>query len=110
MNRTNDIKHGINPQTVILSKATEYNWKKLKSNPKDKLTKRANKTQSNKHVIANCYLNDTKVNELLDIVSNLDCSLECIMYSLVISLLTNKNIIHKPHVLEFLNRYQNLHV
>lgn len=108
MNRTNDIKHGINPQTVILSKATEYNWKKLKSNPKDKLTKRANKTQSNKHVIANSYLNDTKVNELLDIVSNLDCSLECIMYSLVISLLTNKNIIHKPHVLEFLNRYQNL--
>lgn len=108
LNRISNIQHGKKPQTVTLSKATEYNWKKLKSNPKDKLTKRANKTQSNKYVIANSYLNDTKVNGLLDVVSGLDCSLECIMYSLVISLLTNKNIIHKQYVLEFLKHYQNL--
>ena len=35
-----------------ISKATEYNWKKLNSDSKEKLTKRANKTQSKKRIIA----------------------------------------------------------
>ena len=48
-----------------ISKATEYNWKKLKSDSKGKLTKRANKTQSKKRIIATSYLDDLKANMLL---------------------------------------------
>lgn len=48
-----------------ISKATEYNWKKLNSDSSEKLTKRANKTQSKKRVVANSYLDFAPANLLL---------------------------------------------
>lgn len=93
---------------LTISKATEYNWKKLKSDSKGKLTTRANKTKSVKHVKACSYIVNEKANELLDIVSNLSCPIESIVYSLVISLLTSRQIIQKCHVQEFLNKYRGL--
>ena len=53
-----------------ISKATEYNWKKLNSDSTKKLTKRANKTLSAKKVIASTYANSSKADELLTLVSN----------------------------------------
>ena len=70
-----------------ISKATEYNWKKLNSNSAEKLTKRANKTQSKKRVIATSYLDYAPANQLLDIVSSIEASVGDIMYSLCVSFL-----------------------
>lgn len=95
--------------TLSVSKATAYNWKKLKSDSKEKLTTRANKTKSAKHVIASSYLANTDADTLFTTVSHLTCPIEYIMYSLVISLFTHKRIIHKTHVQKFLKRYQSLH-
>ena len=91
---------------LTISKATAYNWKKLKSDSNDKLMARANKTKSVKHVKAYSYVDNAKANTLLDMVSDLSCPIESLMYSLIISLLTNKQIIQKPHVQEFLNKYR----
>ena len=93
---------------LTISKATAYNWKKLKSDSNNKLTTRANKTKSIKHVKAHRYMDNEKANVLLDIVSDLSCPIENIMYSLVISLLTNRQLIHKDHIQEFLSKYSRL--
>ena len=91
-----------------ISKATEYNWKKLNSDANEKLTKRANKTQSTKRITATNYLDDSKANILLQKLLTIDSSIDCIMYTLVCSALTSKELMHKKHVKEFLNKYNNL--
>lgn len=91
-----------------ISKATEYNWKKLNSDANEKLTKRANKTQSTKRITATNYLDDSKANILLQKLLTIDSSIDCIMFTLVCSALTSKELMHKKHVKEFLNKYNNL--
>ncbi len=91
-----------------ISKATEYNWKKLNCDANEKLTKRANKTRSTKRITATNYLDDSKANILLQKVLSIDSSIDCIMYTLVCSALTSKNLMHKKHVKEFLNKYNHL--
>ena len=91
-----------------ISKATEYNWKKLNSDSKDKLTKRANKTQSKKRIIATNYLDDSKANTLLKIVLEVDSSVENIMYTLACSALSQKGLLQKQHVQNFLQKYSHL--
>ena len=71
--------------TKKISKATEYNWKKLNSDSKEKLTKRANKTQSKKRIIATNYLNVTKANILLKNVMEIESSV--VQYIFKINLL-----------------------
>lgn len=88
-----------------ISKATEYNWKKLNSDSQEKLTKRANKTQSKKRIIATSYLDDSKANMLLKNVLMVDSSVENIMYTLVYSALSQNGLLQKPHVQEFLQKY-----
>ena len=83
-----------------ISKATEYNWKKLNSDSKEKLTKRANKTQSKKRIIAASYLDDSKANVLLKNVLMLDSPVENIMYTLAYSALSQNGLLQKPHVQE----------
>ena len=89
-----------------ISKATEYNWKKLNSRSDDKLTRRANKTLSAKHIVASSYLDNDEAKTLLAVVSQTNRSIECIMYSLVIACLKDAQIIEKPHVASFLDRYK----
>ena len=91
-----------------ISKATEYNWKKLNSNSEEKLVKRANKTQSTKRIVAYSYLNFSKANILFQRISKLDAPTEDIMYSLVCSLLSYKQIIEKEHVQQFIQKYSHL--
>lgn len=87
----------------IISKATEYNWKKLNSNSNEKLTKRANKTQSKKRVVATSYLNSPLANQLLTNVSNIDCCIGDIMYTLCLSYLAHSNILEKNNVQRFVS-------
>ena len=91
-----------------ISRATEYNWKKLNSDSKEKLTKRANKTQSKKRIIATNYLDDSKSNTLLKNVLEVDSSLENIMYTLAYSALSKNGLLHKQHVQVFLQKYSHL--
>ena len=91
-----------------ISKATEYNWKKLKSDSKEKLTKRANKTQSKKRIIATNYLDDSKANMLLKNVMEIESSVENIMYTLAYSALSQNGILHRKHVKNFLHKYSHL--
>ena len=90
-----------------ISKATEYNWKKLNSNSAEKLTKRANKTQSKKRVIATSYLDYAPANQLLDIVSSIEASVGDIMYSVCVSFLKYHNIFDKRNVQAFISQYTN---
>lgn len=91
-----------------ISKATEYNWKKLNSDSKEKLTKRANKTQSKKRIIATTYLDDSKANTLLKNVLAVDSPVENVMYTLAYSALSQKGLLQKPHVQDFLQKYLHL--
>lgn len=90
-----------------ISKATEYNWKKLKSDSKEKLTKRANKTQSKKRVIATSYLDFVPANQLLSNILRTEASIESIMYSLCVSMLRFHNILDKTNVVIFISQYNN---
>ena len=94
--------------TKRISKATEYNWKKLNSDSKEKLTKRANKTQSKKRIIATNYLDDSKANTLLKNILEIDSSVDNIMYTLVCSALSQKGLLQKQHVQDFLQKYSHL--
>lgn len=91
-----------------ISKATEYNWKKLNSDSNGKLTKRANKTQSKKRIIATSYLDDSKANMLLKNVLMVESSVENIMYTLAYSALSQNGLLQKPHVKEFIQKYSHL--
>lgn len=91
-----------------ISKATEYNWKKLNSDSKEKLTKRANKTRSKKRIIATNYLDDSKANMLLKNVMEVESSVENIMYTLAYSALSQNGILHRKHVKNFLHKYSHL--
>lgn len=90
-----------------ISKATEYNWKKLNSDSKEKLTKRANKTQSKKRIIATNYLDDSKANMLLKNVLEIESSVENIMYTLAYSALSQNGLLQRRHVQDFLQKYSN---
>lgn len=91
-----------------ISKATEYNWKKLNSDSKEKLTKRANKTQSTKRITATSYLDDPDANALLQRVFTIESTIDNIMYTLVYSALSQKGLLQKKHVQDFLQKYTNL--
>lgn len=94
--------------TKRISKATEYNWKKLKNDSKEKLTKRANKTQSKKRIIATNYLDDSKANMLLKNVMEIESPVENIMYTLAYSALSQNGLLQRRHVQDFLQKYSNL--
>ena len=91
-----------------ISKATEYNWKRLNSDSKEKLTKRANKTQSTKRITATNYLDDSKANILLQNLLSIESSIECIMFTLVCSALANRGLIQKSNVKQYLSKYSHL--
>lgn len=91
-----------------ISKATEYNWKKLNSDSKEKLTKRANKTRSTKRLTATSYLNDYKANELLQRVKIIESTIANIMYTLVYSAFSQKGLLQKKHVQVFLQQYNDM--
>ena len=102
---SNDI---ISLKMPTISKATEYNWKKLNSDSKEKLTKRANKTRSTKRIIATSYLDDYKANELLQRVRVIESTIANIMYTLVCSAFSQKGLLQKKHVQVFLQQYTDM--
>lgn len=74
----------------------------------EKFTKRANKTQSKKRIVASNYLNNSKANILLKNVFQVKSSIENIMYTLVCSALSKNGLMQKQHVQMFLKKYLHL--
>lgn len=74
----------------------------------EKFTKRANKTQSKKRIVASNYLNNSKANILLKNVFQVKSSIENIMYTLVCSALSKNGLMQKQHVQMFLKKYSHL--
>ena len=81
-----------------ISKATEYNWRKLDSDSLEKLTRRANKTQSKKRITASAYLDYSPANRLLESLLVMDFPVEDIMYTLCVSCLKHAGIWEKENV------------
>ncbi len=92
---------------VSISKATEYNWKKLNSNIENKLTKRANKTLSVKKIVASNYIEYTPASKLLQLLPIMSFSTEDIMYSLCIAYLKHNEILQKENVKKFISPFSN---
>lgn len=90
-----------------ISKATEYNWKKLNIDSDEKLTKRANKTLSQKRVVATSYLDYAPANMLLEKVMHIEASVKDIMYTLCVLCLKSHNIFHQKNVAEFMSQYSD---
>ncbi len=86
-----------------ISKATEYNWKRLNSDSKIKLTKRANKTQSKKRVVATAYLDYAPAYSLLSELASIDASVGDIIYTLCLHYLRHAGIIEKENVKKFIS-------
>lgn len=91
-------------QTYTISKATEYNWRKLSSNFEQKLTTRANKTLSKKVLPATNYINYLPANKLLQNIINLNEDVESIMYSLCVCYLKYTKIWKKDNVKTFFSK------
>ncbi|MDE7336055.1 MAG: N-6 DNA methylase, partial [Muribaculaceae bacterium] len=90
-----------------ISKATEYNWKKLNSDTSQKLTRRANKTRSERKVVASGYLDFAPANQLLRNVSAVGAPVGDIIYSLCVSALKFHNIDRKKNVAEFMSQFNS---
>ena len=90
-----------------ISKATEYNWKKLNSDASEKLTIRANKTRSERKVVATNYLDFAPANQLLRNVSAIGAPIGDIMYSLCVSALRFHDIDRKKNVAEFMLQFDS---
>ena len=74
----------------------------------EKFTKRANKTQSKKRIVAAKYLGNNRANELLKNVFQVDSPVENIMYTLICSALSKNGLIEKQHVKMFIKKYSHL--
>ncbi len=95
----------MSPFPENISKATESNWKRLNTDSRTKLTKRANKSQSSRRVVATTYLDSPEAFEILHRLENLPFSVEDILYSLCLELLRRKGLLDFPHVRTSMRRF-----
>lgn len=87
-----------------ISKATQSNWKRLNVKSADRLTARANKTASQRVVVASCYLKDPKAEKLLRSLTEVKAPIEDVMYTLCLTALQQAGLAEKPHVDAFLKK------
>lgn len=92
----------------MISRATQQNWKKLGVTSAERLQARANKKLSAKRIIPKEYfINPNNVSWVQQFLSKINPSesVESIIFSVALNLLTKKNIIHKEHVVSVLKEY-----
>jgi len=88
-----------------ISKATQQNWQRLHANEDGRLTRRANKTQSTRCVVANSYVSSEKAQKLLEAVSHIHEPLPDIMFSLCWLQLQHYGLLHLSHTEEALKPF-----
>lgn len=90
----------------MISKATEYNWRRLNRSASSRLTSRANKTASKRRIPASSYITNSLANALLQSLIHVTATVADIMYTLCRAALENAGIINQSHVRDFLNTCQ----
>lgn len=90
-----------------ISKATEYNWKRLNSDSTDKLTRRANKTRSSKRVMATSYLDFEPANRLVKLLMGLNNRVDDVIYTLCLSCLEHYELTGRKNVSDFLSSFSD---
>ena len=93
-----------------ISTATLRNWHKLNiDDTSEKLSKRANKSRSQKIILPSTYLFiDNNIDRYIDYLLSLSHTIEDIVYSLCIYRLSLFEMTDKKHVKEFLLEYKHL--
>ncbi len=98
----------------LISDATLRNWKKLGTDPENRLVSRANKRCSSKRILPAEYFRDKDNIPLVqNLVAEADkdgISADTALLSLGINLLKRKGLIRKPHVTSVLREYSDIDV
>lgn len=87
-----------------ISKATKNNWQRLHADFDGKLKARANKSMSEKRVVASSYLSTDNANRLLEHVSRCNEPLSDVMFTLCVDYLRHYNLWSLPHVVDTFNK------
>ena len=92
-----------------VSLATAKNWKRLGTSSFGKLTSRANKIQSKKHILPLEYFTDIKnaerIKEVITYIQNNKIQTFTAIYSIAANQLRCANILHFKNVQHLLNEY-----
>ena len=95
-----------------ISKATERNWSRLNTNSENRLTKRANKSRSDKNFIPLERCTNPKseeyINEIILFKRHNKITLESLLYSLCLKLFKQNSISNSIPVKKFVNDYSHL--
>lgn len=93
----------------IISKATQSNWKRLRTEQDGRLISRANKRMSKKNIIPFEYISDKRnLNKVFDILNELKemkLEKEDIIYSLALSIIASLKIENQCNVQNFIKEY-----
>lgn len=90
-----------------VSKATQQNWQRLNVDVNGKLTRRANKTQSTRRVVASGYVSSEKAQQLLEAVRLVDEPLPDVMFSLCCLKLHHYHLLQQTHVKEAMQPFSD---
>lgn len=92
----------------LISRSTKRNWEKLGASSKGKLSSRANKRLSEKHILPLEYINVDRstITDLIEHIQKLNISPKKALYSIGVNLLIKKGIYRLPHVQKELGRYR----
>lgn len=86
----------------IISPSTKRNWEKLKASPEGRLSSRANKKLSQKHILPHEYLSEgvcaEEIDKIAEFIRKKNISRKNALYSLGVKLLSEKGILNRPHV------------
>ena len=108
-------EHYSNDEDFVIgdvSKATERNWSRLNTNSEHRLTKRANKSRSDKNFIPSERCTNPKseeyINEIITFKHHNKITLESLLFSLCLKLFAQNSISNSNSVKKFVNDYSHL--
>ncbi len=95
--------------TVLISTATERNWKRLRTSPTGRLTARANKRLSVRRFVPVEYLSSrssaAQLKELADFILAQGYDTASCLFTLAVEMLSARGLLHLPHVQDVLAVY-----
>lgn len=95
----------------MISKATEKNWQKLRTDSQGKLVSRANKRCSTKKIEPTEYVSNVdNLGIIRDLVTQINVPIPSAIFSLGINLLKKANLYNKNHVLTTLKEYKDISI
>lgn len=94
----------MNNGSILISAATRRNWEKLNTESSERLKRRANKSQSEKYIVPDNYINADDLGAVISQVANCPQCDKDVFYNLCFQKL---NLIHdNPNVRKFVSEYK----